>query len=544
VMPIRSYAHVWILALVVLFAHGSEAAPAPPALPAPPSQYIDTTYSAPTGQRIAVRAGGDFQAALNAAQPGDVILLEPGTQFRGNFRLPRKPGSDFIHIRPDLPDSALPPPGHRMTPALAGSLPKLVTPNGAQILSAEPGAHHYRFIGIEFAVDPAVPVAHSMVFFDGSASDIVFDRCYVHGHPRGNVQRGITFNGSRMAVVDSYVSEIHWQGVETQAVGAWDGPGPFKLVNNYLEAAGVNVMFGGAAPATRDVTPSDIEVRRNYFFKPWSWKVGHPSYAGIPWTVKNLFELKHAQRVLIEGNLFENSWFHAQFGYAILMTVVNEQGGGLGTAPWTTIRDVSFVNNHVRHAAGGFQISGQDHMFGSRVMQRILIANNLLEYIDIEYGYSAGKDPAALNMGFAISNGPQDLVIDHNTMVPGGRGVRFGIRADFGVFPRFTFRNNILPMGWGGVSGDCCSTAAHVMATHAPDGIMTNNLFLGTRQAASSFPRGNFVDGKAPFIDAASGNYRLAPNSRYKGAATDGKDIGVDVDALAGALGTTPDKRQ
>ncbi len=40
-----------------------------------PRVFLDTTLVAPSGQIITVPAGGDVQAALNAAQPGDVITL-------------------------------------------------------------------------------------------------------------------------------------------------------------------------------------------------------------------------------------------------------------------------------------------------------------------------------------------------------------------------------------------------------------------------------------------------------------------------------------
>ena len=43
---------------------------------------VATTAHAAT---IAVPAGGDFQAALGAAQPGDVITLEPNATYTGNF---------------------------------------------------------------------------------------------------------------------------------------------------------------------------------------------------------------------------------------------------------------------------------------------------------------------------------------------------------------------------------------------------------------------------------------------------------------------------
>src|SRR5512132_1591285 len=47
-------------------------------LPAGPRVFIDTRYVAPTGRTIAVAAGGDVQAALTTAQPGDVITLAAG----------------------------------------------------------------------------------------------------------------------------------------------------------------------------------------------------------------------------------------------------------------------------------------------------------------------------------------------------------------------------------------------------------------------------------------------------------------------------------
>src|SRR6266571_4241328 len=76
-------------------------------------------------------------------------------------------------------------------------------------------------------------------------------------------------------------------------------------------------------------TPTDIEIRGNHFFKPMSWKPGEPGFvggaSGRPFIVKNLFELKNAQRVLLEGNLLENCWGgFSQNGYAVLLTPKNQ----------------------------------------------------------------------------------------------------------------------------------------------------------------------------------------------------------------------------
>src|SRR5438552_13331234 len=86
--------------------------------PALPRVYIDTTYVSPTGKTIAVAAGGNFQAALVLAHPGDVITLAAGATYRGPFTLPNKSGAGWITVRTSTPDGSLPL-GTRVTPAQA-----------------------------------------------------------------------------------------------------------------------------------------------------------------------------------------------------------------------------------------------------------------------------------------------------------------------------------------------------------------------------------------------------------------------------------------
>jgi len=133
-------------------------------------------------------------------------------------------------------------------------------------------------------------------------------------------QRGILLNSASSAVIDSHVSEIHAAGSDAQAILGYNGPGPFEIVNNFLEGATENIMFGGADPKILDLVPPDIEIRRNHIFKPLNWFPGDPNFAGVKWPIKNLLELKNAQRVLIEGNLLENT------GAALVLTPRNQSG--------------------------------------------------------------------------------------------------------------------------------------------------------------------------------------------------------------------------
>ncbi|MDQ3920264.1 MAG: hypothetical protein M3348_17510 [Acidobacteriota bacterium] len=79
---------------------------------------------------IPVHAGGDLQAAINSAQPGDVLVLDAGAVFAGTFSLPARGGSSYITIQSSALLS-LPGQSQRVSPADAASMPKIVSPGGA-----------------------------------------------------------------------------------------------------------------------------------------------------------------------------------------------------------------------------------------------------------------------------------------------------------------------------------------------------------------------------------------------------------------------------
>ena len=502
-----------------------------PGDPEPPRVFLDTTYIAPAGKTIKVAAGGDVQAAIDQAQPGDVIMLQAGATFRGNFQLPNKSGSNWIVIRSSAADADLPPPGTRVTPAKSAVMPKLISPNADPVVYTDEGAHHYRFIGVEFGVAEGKDIYNMVAFDAGQTSlaqaphDLIIDRCYIHGNDAGAVQRGVMLNCARAAVIDSYISNCHGEGFDTQAICGWNGPGPFKIVNNYLEGAGENVMFGGAKPTIKNLIASDVEFRLNYVYKPLSWKKGHPTYAGRPWLIKNLFELKNAQRLLIDQNVFENNWADAQAGLAILFTPRGEDG----VAPWATVQDVTFTNNILRHSGGGFNIAGPDGSAPSQPSQRILIKNNLIDDIDgVKWG-SAAYGPADGRFAQLVG-GPVNITIDHNTIFQSGSLI-FG---DGAPSRGFVFRNNIARNNLYGVIGSDHSPGLDSLGFYFPGYEFKKNVIVGVPPEIR-YPANNFLPlllNLAGFVDLAGGDYRLARTSPYKNAGTDGKDVGCDFSAL------------
>ncbi|HEY6187328.1 MAG TPA: right-handed parallel beta-helix repeat-containing protein, partial [Pyrinomonadaceae bacterium] len=373
--------------------------------------------TARSSNTIRVPARGDFQKALNAARPGDTIILEAGATYTGPFTLPAKPASeDFITIQSSAL-SQLPSASQRVSPAHAPLMPKLLSPgNNQPALLTAPFAHHYRLVGLEISPRDASALLRDIILLgDGSANQnslqmiphhLVLDRCYIHAFPTQETIRAIALNSSYTDIINCYISEIHHKSNDSQAIWGWNGPGPFKIINNYLEASGENAGFGGSDPPISGLIPSDIEIRHNTFSKPVSWR-------GV-WAVMNLFEIKSGQRVVIEGNLFENCWVSVQAGFAIVLTVRNQTGG----APWSTIRDVTFRNNIVRHSGSGVNLLGHDSMdasYQSVELENVRIENNLFEEIDgVKWGGSG------IFLQVTTTTG---VVVDHNTVMHSGSAV-------------------------------------------------------------------------------------------------------------------------
>lgn len=496
-----------------------------------PRSRVDITLPVTTGRTIHVKAADDLQLAIEAAKPGDEIALEAGAVFTGPFTLPAKAGKGWIVIRSS--SSNLLPAGRRVTPAEAPLMPKLEARFGA-VISAEAGAHHYRFVGLEMRPAKGVSLGNVVLFGIRETSlaelphHLILDRCFIHGDKERGSRRGVNLGSRESAVIDSWFSDFKEAPADSQAIAGWNGTGPFLIENNYLEGAGENVMFGGADPSIKGLVPSDIEILRNHFQKPLSWKGTDPSYAGASWTIKNLLELKNARRVLIANNLFEQNWVGAQSGFAILFTVRNQDG----KAPWSVVEDVTFENNVVRHTAAGINVLGRDDAAPSERTARIAIRNNLFDDVGGEGWGGGGKL-------FQILQGARDVRIEHNTALQTGPIVM----AEGPPSPGFIYRDNIAPHNAHGIAGSGVASGLSTRQAFFPDGVFRGNVIVGGDE--SSYPAGNFFPASLDdvgFTERARRNYRLKATSAYRRAASDGADVGADFDRLRTALsaGTVP----
>jgi hypothetical protein len=490
-----------------------------PGRPQLPRVLVDTRLVRQAGRRISVGRGGDLQRALDDAQPGDEIVLESGAEFVGTFVFPKKAGAGWVTLRSSAPDAALPPAGTRITPAFASVLAKLVTPSSDPALRAAPGAHHLRVLGLEIAAAPGPTRNYGIVELGGGRREqtersqiphhIIIDRSYIHGHPRLNTRRCVALNSAHSAIIDSYLADCHDRGFDSQAIAGWNGPGPYKIVNNYLEGAGENVMFGGGDPVIRGLVPSDIEIRRNHFHKPMAWK-------GI-WTVKNLFELKNAQRVLVEGNVFENNWVDGQVGFALVLKSETQDGD----APWSVTRDVIVRYNKILNSPAGVDIMGT----GTNIDEpanHILIQHNIFDRL-------GGADVGGVGRLWQLVEDPTHITFEHNT----GFAPNAALMLDILQKSAVTVRDNIFTRGEYGIVGSGQGEGNPAIAHYLPDADISGTVIIGAK--AELYPAGNLFPATIAdvgFVDFARGNYRLAPTSRFKAAGSSGQDIGANVDSV------------
>ena len=588
---------------------------------------------------IFVGAGGNLQDALNSAQPGDTILLAEGVEFVGNFILPVKAGDGWITVRSAAPDTLLPADGVRIQPAHAPLLPRLRSPNSMAALRTAAGAHHWNIRYVEFAAN--LNGYNDLIQIgDGSSAQntlgqvphhITLNHLYVHGDVRFGQKRCIAVNAAHVTITDSHVTECKGVGQDTQAICGWNGPGPYVIENNHLEAAGEVVMFGGADPAIPNLVADGIIFRRNYLTRPMSWRqpiletpgavaatamsggalppgtysyrvvargstgqgaTGRstasaevstmvssddgavrlqwqpvsgaseyrvygrtagaqaiywtvtsaeftdtgaagtaeavPTSAGTVWTVKNLFELKNARNVLVEGNVLENHWKDAQPGYSIVLTPRNSNGA----CTWCVVENVRFEYNVVRNVAAGINLLGYDIATRpTRQANNIIVRHNLFQAVTTSLGGNGWF--------MLIGDEPRDVTIEHNTIESNGSTVVYaygGTSTDPREIYGFRMIANASKHGSYGVSGATFAYGNAILAAYFPGHAFAANYLAGG--SASRYPAGNLFAGvfADQFVNPSGGDFTVRTESALRGAAPDGSDIGVDMAELSRRL--------
>lgn len=446
-LPWRTGCRLALIVMLAVVPVASAQAPrssaiAPPALPLVVPESSDPYPGRPC--TVTLRARANITAALRSARGGTVVCLTAGATY-GPLELPARARGDtgWIVLRSATP---LPAEGTRIRPADAANFAKVITPdNGTPALTTAPGTTRYVLRGFEIGTGAGVRQTYALVELGSSGrsqrtmadvpQQLILSQMFIHGSPNGEMQRCVAMNSGATAIVDSWLSECHGKGYDSQAIASWNGPGPHLVRNNYLEGAGENVMWGGATPSIPNLVAADITFQRNHVYTPIAWKG--------KWTKKNLFELKNAVRVLIEESVFDGSWTDGQTGFALLFKSINDEGN----CNWCRTTDVTVRRSYITNAGTGIAFSGAENYNGGvvdTVARRFLVQDVVFDNLNLAPYTGGGR-------AIQITGGASDIVFER-TVTAGAIGIAV-VLDQVRKSPRTAFRNNV----W--VHGEYLATA-------------------------------------------------------------------------------------
>jgi hypothetical protein len=463
----------------------------PPELPRAVASYPLALHALPCTDRPTTTAS--LQAVLNAGG-SRVICLGMGLQLDGNWHVPARAATDtgWTVLRADSLFT-------RGRPVLGTErLPRLrLLARNQPVLHFRSRSARWLVQGVEITTDSSVATtstnAIGYLVFVGEyiaertladlPRDIHFSHINTHGWPLQDVNRALALNGAGHAVLDSRCTEIHQRNSDSQCVVSWNGPGPFTVRQNVLEASAENIMFGGGDPGIPGLVPCDITVEHNVLRKPIAWKsVGTPTQSGS-YNIKLLYESKNACRSLVQYNRMDGSWQDGQTGYAIGLKSVNQNGG----CRWCRVTDQTIQYNTIVNVGAGFGFAGRPEHYRvnppgfpvDTALSRVLVQHNWIDSLNVA---PYNGDQRGILLGWEA----HDIQFVRNTWAGGNYGREFLI---FNLPPGpavtgFRFDDNVMPVGVYGVGASGVGEGSRALAG-AVAGTMSfqRNAFIGNPRA-------------------------------------------------------------
>lgn len=257
-------------------------------------------------------------------------------------------------------------------------------------------------------------------------------------------------------------------------------------------------------------------------------------YRGSSYSTKNLFEMKNVANMTTSGNVFENNWNNSdQAGYAAWPCSLVEQGDASGTA---TCRDSIFSLNIIRQSTNGIRMSRTGNPIVTQPLSRYTIQNNLLYKISNTDYPSIDTVTSQLNYFGGICN---DCLFNHNTSNTGtNTAAGAGIEYDTNAMNRWNYINSISMAQLYGLFYD--GSVACTVFLPSPSQTINTVLLHSSTSAITGCATNTKYLNIATTMFTSSTNFRLQPTSPYSAScvsgcdftATDGKDLGADIDII------------
>ncbi len=272
--------------------------------------------------------------------------------------------------------------------------------------------------------------------------------------------------------------------------------------------------------------PQNVTHRRNIFahYPEWTAQLGKCGGKGY-------LEVKSCVNCVFDANIFT--------GCTGMTVTVRNQGGDF---PWASLDGLTFSNNYFKNSNNTF-LGFLTDSTPTRKSKNVTWTNNLM--VGIEPVLTRGAPNGVLASSFY---GGENATITHNTVLWTRNHHNF-VSYVRSPMTGLTIKDNIFGAGVN-YCWDMRERTTIGIKNCWPSAVVDHNILINTRGWGSNdlntwwltpFPNNTVVGGVASlglvnFTSAESGGdyhgYALAAGSPFKGRASDGKDPGVDFDAL------------
>jgi hypothetical protein len=429
-----------------------------------------------------VRTAAELENALNAGGKYDLV---PGTYIgRWDIKVP-----NTVLRGVQLPVARVQP-GQTANVTLKSSAPT--------VPALRITADHVRVEGITFlqgSKDTVVVLVGSSTATDPSQQpdDVVLDRIEVVAPEATGGWRGVEAHTRSFALLRSRVTGFWYQNRQSQGYWTCNGPGPYLISDNHIEASGENILFGGGTIVNESMHPANAHILGNTLLKPATWRTKGGS-------VCNSLEFKAMKTALVEHNTLDGCWKDVQPGNMIVLTPRNQYNN----SPWTVVKNITIRHNTTRNHTHEFAVSIllEDNNAPSQRTEDITIEGNLFE-----------DSPKGIQIVRGLVG---QLRVTNNTW-PKMKWNLMAFDGDYAttwVKPVLVFRDNVTYSGAYGVSGKNTSPGVPTLdAFMVKPYDFTGNIIEKTELRTIPWPPNNTLLAPGTLAAKLSADYKYLPDS-------------------------------